>query len=108
MIAFQKWRQQAIQAGRIKHFDDADVENRTEILTRGRSCKSDDQHVIALAQVSGSRFLYSDDGDLHEDFKNNRLINRPRGVIYSTKDRGNFTPAHRRLLGRNNICRNRA
>ena len=78
-----------------------------ELLTGGETCRSNDQHVIALAQVSGARLLYSDDGDLHEDFKNNRLINRPRGVVYSTKNGDNLTPAHRNLLGRTDICRNR-
>ena len=105
-IAFQEWRQQAAQAGRIKRFNDRNVKDRTEILTREEACKSNDQHVIALAQVSGARFLYSDDGDLHQDFKNTQLINHPRGVIYTTKNRGNLTHVHRRLLGRNDICRN--
>lgn len=107
MIAFQEWRKQAIQAGRVKRYRDRNVEDRTRILTREKSCKSNDQHVIALAQVSGSRLLYSDDGDLHEDFKNDRLINRPRGAVYSTRKSDNLTPAHRNLLGRTDICRNR-
>lgn len=107
MIAFQEWRRQAIQAGRVKRYRDRNVEDRTKILTREESCKSNDQHVIALAQVSGARLLYSDDGDLHADFKNDSLINRPRGVVYSTKNCDNLTPDHRNLLGRTDICRTR-
>lgn len=106
-IAFRKWRAQAIRAGRIRLVDDQDVEKKMELLTGGETCRSNDQHVIALAQVSGARLLYSDDGDLHEDFKNNRLINRPRGAVYSTKNGDNLTPAHRNLLGRTDICRTR-
>ena len=106
-IAFQTWRAQAIRAGRIRLVKDQDVENKTEFLTRDEQCRSNDQHVIALAQVSGARLLYSDDGNLHADFKNDRLIGHPRGVVYSTKNSDNFTRAHRRLLGRTDICRNR-
>ena len=106
-VAFQKWRTQAIQAGRIRLVDDQDVENKTELLIKKETFRSNDQHIVALAQVSGARFLYSDDGDLHEDFKNDRLINRPRGVVYSTRNSDNLTPAHRNLLGRTDICRNR-
>ena len=103
-IAFRDWRSQAIRAGRIRLVEDKDVEDKTEILTREEACRSNDQHVIALAQVSGARLLYSDDGNLHADFKNDRLIGHPRGVVYSTKSSGNFTRAHRRLLGRTGIC----
>lgn len=104
-IAFRKWRAQAIRAGRIKLVKDRDVEDKTELLIREEQCRSNDQHVIALAQVSGARLLYSDDGNLHADFKNDRLIGHPRGVVYSTKNSDNFTRAHRRLLGRTGICR---
>ena len=67
-------------------------------------CVSDDQHIIALAQISGARLLYSHDGDLQEDFRNKELIDRPRGKVYSTKKTKNFTSAHRGLLGRQDLC----
>jgi hypothetical protein len=44
-------------------------------------CKSDDPHIIALAQVSGSRLLCSHDEGLGGDFTNAKLI-KPRGKIY--------------------------
>ena len=43
---------------------------------------SDDPHVLTVAQMSGTRLLYSNDGDLHQDFKNRGLVNNPRGNIY--------------------------
>ena len=79
------------------------IDDRTERL-KG-SCISDDPHIIALAQISGARFLYSDEGNLHEDFKNRKLIGNPRGTIYSTKERDSFTSKHRKLLRRSGICR---
>ena len=33
------------------------------------ACQSNDLHVLALAQVSGARLLYSNDLSLHQDFE---------------------------------------
>ena len=45
--------------------------------------KSDDPHVMALAKVTGTRVLYTNDGDLMDDFRDRRFLNRPRGKVYS-------------------------
>lgn len=45
--------------------------------------RSDDPHVLALARASGARLLYTGDDDLIADFKNSRLIQNPRGRVYS-------------------------
>ena len=47
---------------------------------------SDDPHVLALARATGVRLLYTGDGDLADDFKDKRFINRPRGKVYSRAD----------------------
>ena len=101
--SFREWSKQAVLSGRIKRFDDQTIDDRTERL-KG-SCMSDDPHVIALAQISGARFLYSDEGNLHQDFKNRKLIGNPRGAIYSTREQDSFTSNHRKLLRRSGICR---
>ena len=101
--SFREWSKQAVLSGRIKRFDDQTIDERTERL-KG-SCMSDDPHVIALAQISGARFLYSDEGNLHHDFKNRKLTGNPRGAIYSTKEQDSFTSSHRKLLRRSGICR---
>jgi hypothetical protein len=44
-------------------------------------CKSDDPHIIALAQISGARLLCSHDEGLASDFTNAKLI-KPRGKVY--------------------------
>ena len=69
------------------------------------ACQSNDLHVLALAQVSGARLLYSNDLTLHQDFGNGDLINGPRGKIYSTRAGGQIQDSHRRLLRRNDLCR---
>ena len=102
---FRDWSSEATKAGRLRHLDDQDVNAKTEKLENAGSCKSNDQHVIALAQISGARLLYSDDGTLHEDFKNPNLIDDPRGVVYSTMKSDKQTPGQRRLLGRKDLCR---
>ncbi|MYH42126.1 MAG: hypothetical protein F4017_01170 [Acidimicrobiaceae bacterium] len=67
------------------------------------SCRSDDHHVIALAQISGARLLFSNDKDLHKDFKNRQLIDQPTGTVYSTLARNDFT-SHRRAQLRKHHC----
>jgi len=46
---------------------------------------SDDPHIIALARLSNARTLCSEDNDLHSDFKNLKLIPRPKGRIYQNQ-----------------------
>ena len=99
----REWVRQAMIAGRIRAEDNSEVDARAAELRD--SCISDDPHVIALAQVSGARLLYSNDQDLHRDFRNKRLIDGPRGSVYSTRDDKGFRDRHRRLLRRKNLCR---
>jgi len=78
---------------------------RDELITaeeaRVRACgqgRSNDAHVIALARVSCARILCSADRNLHMDFRNQHLINHPRGVIYQNQSHGH-------LLRHHNGCR---
>lgn len=66
------------------------------VLATGH-CKSNDQHVVALARVSGARVLFTEDRFLMEDFQNPRLL-RPKGKIYRRS-------THRRLLTHRPGCR---
>ena len=103
----QKWIQQAILAGKVRQEATDTVDEREKELNEEGRCHSNDTHVIALAQITGARLLYSNDKDLHEDFGNKRLIDRPRGKVYSTNERKDFTSVHARLLNNLNLCRNR-
>lgn len=99
---FQQWRKRAVFAGRITILDENAVNQKTGQVAP--HCKSDDPHVIAVALIGNARFLYSDDGDLQNDFKNPALVKNPRGKVYSTRRGQNFTPNHQRLL-RQNPCK---
>ncbi len=102
---FLRWYQQAVNSGLVINFDDNHVNETADNLTRQKSCISNDTHIIALAQVSNARLLYSYDVDLHTDFGNSNLIQKPRGKIYSTNRSSKFSAAHRRLLSNRNLCR---
>lgn len=90
--------------GYVKDIDDEEVDRVAEQLCRDRACKSDDEHIIALARVGRARLLYSHDTALHRDFGNRELLSNPLGKVYSTRTRSEFTDGHRRLLANRNLC----
>ena len=106
---FRDWAAMAVISGKMRIVNRGRVNARTEELRDGQTLKSNDPHVIALAQVSGARLLYSNDGDLNDDFRNKSLINNPEGRVYSTEAENNpnkeFRVVHRNLLRRNDLCR---
>ena len=102
---FRTWAQQAVLAARLRIKEDTEVNVRMEELQGETSLRSDDPHVIALAQVSGARLLYSNDSDLQRDFKDWNLIDKPRGKVYSTLVNDNFTPSRKKqLVAREELC----
>ena len=65
----------------------------------------DDPHILAWAQVSGARLLYTNDKCLKDDFKNKSIISHPEGTVSFTDKRKNntirysrFTRSKKRLL----------
>ena len=96
-----EWLRGAILAGDVKYIDDKVVDRKAETLKDDGLCLSNDHHVIALAQLSGARLLYSNDTKLRNDFKNRELISE--GKIYSTLRSGKLTSAHKTLL-RQSAC----
>ena len=101
---FRTWAVEALRAGKMRIVNEAKVNARTDQLIRDGICRSNDPHVLALAQVSGARLLYSNDMNLREDFKDSRLI-QPEGYIYSTLRSKNLTSTHKRLLRMRDLCR---
>ena len=85
-------------AGRAYLADKSAVVERTQALHRAEACVSNDEHVVALAQVSGARTLCSEDRDLHEDFTNRALVRDPRGKVYQAG------PNHEQLLRHTSGC----
>ena len=94
----QKWIQEGINAGIVHQETSETVDEREEELSREERCLSNDTHIIALAQISGARLLYSNDKVLHEDFGNKSLIDKPRGKVYSTNEHKDFTNTHSRSV----------
>ena len=107
---FSAWAREAIQAGRLRILHAETVEKQTERNREFRSpidgsrLKSNDPHVLAVAQVSGARLLFSNDTRLHKDFLNRHLIDGPKGRVYSTVRTKNFAKSHRDLLKRRDLC----
>jgi hypothetical protein len=70
------------RAGRARRVDDKSVNQEAAVVTNSGLCRSDDQHIIALARVGNVRLLCSHDTNLHTDFKNKDLLSNPRGKVY--------------------------
>jgi hypothetical protein len=73
------------QAGRAMQFRNSVVDAEESVVRAMNVASSNDVHILALARVSGARVLFSSDGNLHADFKNPAILNKPRGTIYQTK-----------------------
>ena len=101
---FKDWLMEAIRGGRARTFNDEEVEERTEALKQSGLCQSNDQHIIALAQLSNARLLYTNDGPLTQDFGSSELIKDPKGRVYSTNFGSEFDKKRRKLLYRKNLC----
>ena len=101
---FDSWLQAALLAGRAKSVSDKEVDNATKELENLNICKSNDQHVLALARVSGARLLFANDGDLQSDFGNRTIVGGVRGRVYSTKCHKHVTSTHKQLLRRSDLC----
>lgn len=106
---FRDWGSQAVLSGKMRTLKESEVSARTERIEHERRHRSNDAHILAVAQISGARLLYTNDGDLQKDFRDRKLIDKPPGRIYSTDKKKNpnkeFRPVHRRLLARNDLCR---
>ena len=80
------------------------MHERQQVLVQGGLVKSDDEHVLALALVSGARLLYTNDSALKSDFSNTEIIADPEGNIYTTHEGKEFRAEHRELLETENLC----
>ena len=112
---FQQFFAYRHQAGRAVRIPDAVVDAAAAELRARGICRSNDVHVLALAQVSRARLLFTNDRALKQDFMNPDIIPGASGRIYST-DRGrhtrryaaqeirNVTRTHRDLLNRTDLC----
>ena len=107
------WIQQLQSAGRLVRVPDSEVDKRTHELASGAAAissivRSDDPHVLALAEVSHARLLYTNDKKLTDDFRDAQIIKSPRGHVYSTNQNSEFNKQRRDLLARTDLCARRA
>ena len=77
--------------GKAKFVSKEEVEREKKVVD-GLNLQSNDPYIIALARVSNTRLLTSEDAALCEDFKNRNIIRR--GKIYKAQEHHN----HRHLL----------
>ena len=101
---FGTWLRRALALGRAIRVSDADVDAETANLQSRNICRSNDAHVLALAIVSGARLLFTNDQALQEDFTNPQIVSGPRGRVFTTRVRQDFSNTHRSLLNRTDLC----
>jgi len=102
---YRKWEKEALLSGLVAIKRDRAVALQENKLKQTSSPQSNDSHILALAQLSGARLLFTNDHNLHKDFKNKQVIDQPRGKIYSTHEGSDLRVDHRRLLESKNLCR---
>ena len=101
---FLRWLRTAVRLGRALNFDDQEVDAETESLRAEGICSSNDEHVLALARLSGARLLFTNDQALQGDFRNRAIVGGVRGRIYTTRERSDVRRTHRDLLRRRDLC----
>ena len=92
------------QIGRARRIPDEEVDDETDRLDAMDVCKSDDEHILALARVSGARLLFTNDQDLQDDFRDRDIVGGTRGRIYTTREYSDVRRSHRDLLRRTDLC----
>ena len=101
---FKRVFAERLQAGRARRISDEVVDSETETLRSQGICRSNDEHVVALAKVSGARLLFTNDNALQDDFRDRQIIRGTRGRVYTTTQSQNVSNTHRNLLRRRDLC----
>ena len=76
------WFKARRRTPRVKYIPKNKVEQAMKKLLQSSNLRSNDHHIIALAQVSGVKLLISSDRKLHADFTNKDIVG---GSIYQNK-----------------------
>ncbi len=103
---YMSWARELGLNGTLQRVNEDELNDQIEKLKREHVCRSNDHHIIALAQVSGARLLFTNDKALTKDFKNKDLIASPRGKVYSTLHNKAFTKKKEEQL-RIAVCKGR-
>jgi hypothetical protein len=92
--AFRHVLRRLDQQGAARQFPDSQVDAEAERLAQGGQCKSDDPHILALAVVSKTRLLCSEDQLLADDFTNPAILSNPRGKVYKRAEHAHLIQEH--------------
>ena len=101
---FKRVFAERLQAGRARRIPDEAVDSETDTLRSQGICDSNDEHVLALARVSGARLLFTNDDALQDDFRNRRIVGGTRGRVYTTVQFKDVRNVHKDLLQRRDLC----
>ena len=103
---FRRWfvEERRLGGQRVQQIRNEVITERQQALVRDGLPTSNDEHVLALALVSGARLLYSNDRQLKNDFLNAGIVREPEGRVYTTQDGARFTGEHEELLQAENLC----
>jgi predicted nucleic acid-binding protein len=71
------------RTGRLRSVSPERLQQEEARLRTAGQCRSNDVHVLALGIASGARTLATFDRALTLDFGNAKIINKPRGSVYS-------------------------
>lgn len=102
---FREWASQAVQSGVLEILNEQVATARTEELRDSANLESDDPHVIALAQLSRARLLFTNDQPLIHDFKKKAIVDEPRGKVVPEPESRRLSKSQRRLIARKDLCR---
>lgn len=103
-LNFLRWLRAAVGQGRAISVNDDRVDAEAESLRAQGDCRSNDEHVLALARISGARLLFTNDRALQDDFRDHAIVSSVRGRIYTTRERPDVRRTHRDLLRRRDLC----
>ena len=101
---FREWEKTAVRFQRLRYEETQPLKQQTDVLLATEACESDDEHVIALADIGCGRLLFTNDRALQRDFRNPNLVNDPRGHVFTTLRGKQFTTVHQNLLERRDLC----
>lgn len=101
---FLRWLNVAGRLGRTINVSDDRVDAETESLRAEGTYRSNDEHVLALARLSGARLLFTNDNDLQDDFRDRSIVGGIQGRIYTTGRSPDISRTHRYLLRRRDLC----
>lgn len=100
-----KWLEvfsELLRNGTARDIPDEEVDVEEQRIRTEASYVSNDEHVLALARVSGARLLYTNDCDLQDDFRDRKILRG--GKVYTTRKYPDVRATHRNLLRRTDLC----